>query len=202
MFTGIVKEVGIVYKIIDNTEGRRMFVYSEKLSQNMQVDDSISIDGVCQTVVGIEKNIFEIQCVHITLEKTTFKIFEEGTKVNLELPLKFNEPLGGHLVQGHINGVCVVDSIKKMGKNIEVSFEVVSKLSRYMIEEGSIAINGVSLTIAKINSNRNIFSVSIIPHTFDVTNFSELKVGTSVNVEVDMIAKYIENFLFFKQDNI
>ena len=198
MFTGIVKDVGIVSKIVANTEGRKMFVRSEKLSEKIQVDDSISIDGVCQTVMGVEDNIFEVQCVHTTLEKTTFKIFEEGTRVNLELPLRFSDPLGGHLVQGHVNGICLVDSMKRMGENVEIAFEAGMELSRYMIGEGSVAINGVSFTVARISSDRRKFSVSVIPHTLSVTNFSELEVGTPVNVEVDMIAKYIENFLHLK----
>ena len=163
MFTGIVKEVGVIRSIVDNVEGKRMFVCAEKLVKKMQVDDSVSIDGVCQTIVKIEDNVFEVQCVHTTLEKTTFKKFEEGTKVNLELPLRFSDPLGGHLVQGHINGVGVVDSMKKMGENIEITFEVGTELFRYMIGEGSIAINGVSLTIAQINSDRKLFTVSVIP---------------------------------------
>ena len=192
--------MGVVSKIIDNTEGRRIFVHSERLSSRIQVDDSISIDGVCQTVIGVANNIFEVQCVHVTLEKTTFKNFEEGTKVNLELPLRFSDPLGGHLVQGHVNGICVVDSMKRVGDNVEISFEVGVELSRYMIKEGSVAINGVSLTIARTSSDKSVFTVSIIPHTLAVTNFSDLKKGEAVNVEVDMIAKYIENFLSFRAD--
>ena len=177
MFTGIVKEVGVITSIVENAEGRRMKVCSEELIHSMNVDDSVSIDGVCQTVVGVEDNFFEVQCVHVTLEKTTFKNFVEGTKVNLELPLRFNDPLGGHLVQGHVNGVCMVISTKERGDNVELTFEVKESLSRYMIKEGSVAINGVSLTIADMSRDRTFFSVSIIPHTLAVTNFSQLKKG-------------------------
>ena len=200
MFTGIVKEVGRVSNIVTNIEGRLMCIRSEKLTKKMQIDESVSIDGVCQTVVGVTGNFFEVQCIHTTLEKTTFKQFKTGTRVNLELPLKFNQPLSGHLVQGHINGVGVVDSIKKTGENIEVTFEVESELYRYMIREGSVAINGVSLTIANMATVERVFTVSIIPHTLKVTNFSDLKKGDRVNVEVDMIAKYIEKIVLSRKE--
>ena len=202
MFTGIIKEVGIVTRIVTNIEGIRIYVQSKNLIENMQVDESISIDGVCQTIIGVEDDIFEVQCVHTTLEKTTFNQFKIGSKVNLELPLKFNQPIDGHLVQGHVNGVGIVDSIREIGENIEVTFEVGVELSRYMIEEGSVAINGISLTIAKIERDEKRFVVSIIPHTRRVTNFSTLKRGVRVNIEVDMFAKYIEKFLFLREKSL
>ena len=201
MFTGIVKETGVVSGVVPNVEGRRIFIRSKKLFKDMRIDDSVSVDGVCQTVVGVEGDVFEVQCVHTTLEKTTFGGLEEGARVNLELPLKFSDPLGGHLVQGHVNGVCSVNSIKRMGDNIEIAFNVEEGLSRYMIGEGSVAINGVSLTVARIETCRKNFTVSVIPHTLEVTNFSELMEGARVNVEVDMIAKYIENFLKLKENH-
>ena len=200
MFTGIVKEIGVLTKIITNVEGQRISIQSEKLIEGMQIDESVSVDGVCQTVVGVEDNTFEVQCVHTTLEKTTFKKYKVGTEVNLELPLKFNESLGGHLVQGHVNGVGVVDSMKERGENVEMTFEVSRELSRYMIKEGSVAINGVSLTISDMEPNEKKFTVSIIPHTLSVTNFSNLKKGDAVNVEVDMMAKYVEKILLSRKD--
>ena len=200
MFTGIVKEVGVLSKIVTNTEGQRMFIQSKKLIEDMQIDDSVSVDGVCQTVVGVEGNRFEVQCVHTTLEKTTFKKYQVGTEVNLELPLRFNEPLGGHLVQGHVNGVSIVDSMKERGENVEITFEVEGELFRYMIKEGSVAINGVSLTISDMKPDEKKFTVSIIPHTLSITNFSNLKKGDEVNVEVDMMAKYVEKILLSRKD--
>lgn len=195
MFTGLIKEKGVVAQVIPNVEGKRLFIESKKLIGNMDVDDSICVNGVCQTVVGKRGNIFEVQCVHTTLEKTTLGKLKRGSRVNLETALRWSDPMGGHLVQGHVNGVGRIKSIKKMGKNHLITFSSPAHFFRYIIDEGSITVDGVSLTVAQADREKNLFSVSIIPHTLEMTTFFELKVGDEVNVEVDVIAKYIENFL-------
>ena len=195
MFTGLIKEKAVVAQVISNTEGKRLFIESEKLIGSLDIDDSVCVNGVCQTIIGKKGGIFEVQCVHTSLKKTTLGNLKIGYKVNLETALRWSDPLGGHLVQGHVNGIGRIKNIKATGKSRLITFCVLSHIFRYIIDEGSIAINGVSLTVAETDRKRGVFSVSIIPHTLEVTTFIELKVGDEVNVEVDMIAKYVENFL-------
>ena len=195
MFTGLVKETGVILSVISNTEGKKLLLRSRELIKSMEVNDSISINGVCQTVVRIKGEAFEVQCVHTTLKKTTLGRMRPGVRVNLELALRWRDRMGGHLMQGHINGIGTVSSIRKTGKNSLVKFDLSSELFEYVIEEGSIAIDGVSLTVAEVFQEKNSFEVSIIPHTLEKTTFSNLKRGDKVNIEVDIVAKYVKNFL-------
>ena len=195
MFTGIVKDMGTVVAKIPNREGCLFTVSSPNLIDEIAVDDSVAINGVCQTVISKKKQSFNVQCVHVSLEKTSLGKLKAGDKVNLELALRMSDRLGGHVVQGHVNGTGSVKSIKRLGENRLIAFRVPKELFRYIIPEGSIAINGVSLTVAKVFSEFNVFEVSVIPHTLDVTTFGSLKVGSVVNIEIDMVAKYIENFV-------
>ena len=195
MFTGLVEDIGEVSKVSPNTEGCRFSIITKKLIGQIKVNDSIAVNGVCQTVIAKEKDTFDIQCVHVSLKKTTLRELKVASKVNLELALGVSARLGGHIVQGHVNGVGVVNTIESRGKNYHMTFKIDSDLFRYVICEGSIAINGVSLTVASVYPDKYFFSVSIIPHTFDMTTFSLLNIGDRVNIEVDVIAKYVENFL-------
>ena len=145
--------------------------------------------------MNVDRDIFAVQAVHTTLQKTTFGGFRMGTKVNLEAALAVGERMGGHFVQGHINGVGIVSSVNKMGDNRLVEFKVSSDILKYVVEEGSIAIDGVSLTVAELSRSKSLFKVSVIPHTLEKTTFIDLKVGSKTNIEVDIIAKYIEQLI-------
>jgi riboflavin synthase len=192
MFTGLIQDTGIIQSITNNREGRE-FVIRTALIAEIKVDDSIATNGVCLTATKISGDTYTCQAIPMTLEKTSLGKLQEGDKVNLELSLRAHDRLGGHMVQGHVNGVGQIIDIKDMGKTWEfrVSFPV--ELRKYMISEGSIAIDGISLTIARLSDAE--LTLAIIPHTLEMTTLGSKKIGDSVNVEVDMVAKYIENFL-------
>ena len=193
MFTGIIKEMGIVERIEEKAYGRELAIKCEKVILRLAIDDSIAIDGVCQTVVGIKKDCFIVQAVHATLKKTTLEDFVVGDIVNLELPMTLSDPLGGHLVQGHINGTAKLFAVDFQGENKNLIFEIPLDLCPYVIKEGAVTINGISLTVAEFEKKQMM--VSIIPHTWNNTNLKNIKVGNKVNLEVDIIAKYVESFL-------
>lgn len=195
MFTGLVKDIGTIKSINSNAEGKEFIIQTKKLYNEIQIDDSVATNGVCLTATEIKGDTFKIQAVHVTLEKTNIGKLQVGDKVNLELALRPMDRLGGHFVQGHVNGVGSIKGINPRGKNYEVTMQAPQSLFKYMIPEGSIAIDGISLTISKLTSSD--FSVSLIPHTFENTIFHTKKIGDSVNIEVDMMAKYLENFLKF-----
>lgn len=197
MFTGLIKDIGIVKKITPNQEGKVFEIETKNLAPEIKIDDSVATNGVCLTATKIQGNIFTVQAVHITLEKTNLGKLTVGSSVNLELALRPMDRLGGHFVQGHVNGLARLTHIKKLGNNYEISFSPEKDLFRYMTQEGSIAIDGISLTIAKLSEKD--FTVSIIPHTFENTILHTKKVGDSVNIEVDMLAKYLERLLKFEE---
>ncbi|MCR9204416.1 MAG: riboflavin synthase [Halobacteriovoraceae bacterium] len=204
MFTGLVKEIGKIKSISRTTEGLDIEVTSHSLVKDIAIDDSVSISGVCQTVVSFNSNSFKVQAVSTTLDKTNFKNLKVGSPVNLELALTLSERMGGHLVQGHVNGVGKIINWENKGKNYVVTFGIPKELMRYVVKEGSITLNGISLTISDINPQKNIAQVSVIPHTWNNTLFKYSAIGDEINIEVDIIAKYVENLLFHggKQSNI
>lgn len=200
MFTGLIKDIGTIKSISKNAEGKEFVIETKKLSSEIAIDDSVATNGVCLTATQIKGDTFKVQAVHVTLEKTNIGKLNVGDKVNLELALRPMDRLGGHFVQGHVNGVGKIKSVKSLGKNWEITMSAQPDLFKYMIPEGSIAIDGISLTIAKLTSDD--FSVSIIPHTYENTILHAKKVGDSINIEVDMMAKYLENFMrFSKQES-
>jgi len=193
MFTGIVEEIGKIEKITPIAGGFTLQIKAEKVIEELAVNDSVCIDGVCLTVTKFDKNSFLVDAVGATLEKTTFNQIKADTLVNLERSVRLNDRLGGHLVQGHVNGIGTISEIKKLGENYLVKVIVPQELEKYLIKEGSIAINGISLTIAEMNNNE--ISLSIIPHTWQKTNLKVKKVNDNVNVEIDILAKYVEKLL-------
>ncbi len=200
MFTGIVKEKGKILSIKKNKEGIELIVSSSTLLTEIAIDDSVAINGVCQTVTKVNKNSFTVQAVHTTLEKTTFGFFKTGDSVNLELALRPIDRLGGHFVSGHVNGLTKIISIQNTGKNYQVTFEILNESDmKYLIKEGSITLDGVSLTISDLFQYEKKFKVSLIPHTWDNTVFSEKKIGDFINYEVDILGKYVENLLFYSK---
>ncbi len=186
MFTGIVEETGF----IKSFDGHKLIVECSKVLENTQIGDSIAIDGCCQTVVAMSANSFSADVSSETLKIT--KGFKTGECVNLERALLPQTRMGGHIVQGHIDGT---------GKYLgDMTFEVPKELDKYIVYKGSITVNGVSLTVSK-NQN-NTFSVAIIPHTLENTNLKYLKTGDLVNIETDILGRYVEKFLSTKNNNI
>jgi riboflavin synthase len=201
MFTGLVEEVGIVKSITPNKEGKEFTFESKTLISEIKIDDSISINGACQTAVKVSCNSFSVQAVHITLEKTTLGNLQVGEEVNMELAMRLSDRLGGHLVQGHVNDVGVIKKINQTGENYLVTVLVSSDQMKYIVQEGSITLDGISLTVAKLDKIQNLLTVSIIPHTWNNTVLKNRQIGTTLNVEVDIIGKYVENLLFHKGEH-
>jgi riboflavin synthase len=193
MFTGIIEEIGRIEGITPIAGGITIRIHSDKIIEDVAVNDSVCIDGVCLTVTNKSKNTFLVDAVGATLEKTTFHNIRADAFVNLERSVRLSDRLGGHLVQGHVNGIGSISEIKKLGENYLVKIIVPEDLEKYLIKEGSIAINGISLTIA--NLNRNEISISVIPHTWQNTNLKDKDVNDKVNIEIDILAKYVEKLL-------
>lgn len=186
MFTGIVEETGF----IKSFDGEKLVVECSKVLEGTQIGDSIAIDGCCQTVVSIGKNTFQADVSSETLKIT--KGFKTGECVNLERALTPQSRMGGHIVQGHVDGTA-----KYLG---DMTFAVPKELDKYIVYKGSITVNGVSLTVS--NNQNNTFSVAIIPHTLENTNLKFLKTGGLVNIETDILGRYVEKFLSTKNNNI
>ena len=199
MFTGLIQELGRIENIITNTEGREFIIRAPSLINEIAIDDSVATNGVCLTATKISGDTFHVQAIHVTLEKTGLGQLKKGDKVNLELSLRPQDRLGGHFVQGHVNALGKILKIATIGNNWEIEISFPRELRKYMISEGSITLDGISLTIARLTDSS--LTVAIIPHTLEKTSLSFKKVGDVLNLEVDMIAKYIENFLIFNQDS-
>lgn len=195
MFTGLVKDIGTVKGIIPNTEGLELIIESKELISDIAIDDSIAINGACQTATKVSGSTFSVQTVHVSLEKTTLGSLKLGDSVNLELALRLSDRLGGHLVQGHVNDVAEIISIDARGKNFVVSAKLSPAQMKYIVKEGSITIDGISLTVANTNKDNSTFTVSIIPHTWNNTVLRSRPIGSKVNIEVDILGKYVENLL-------
>lgn len=186
MFTGIIEEIGL----IKSFDGKKLVVECSKVLENTKIGDSIAIEGCCQTVVSMTENTFSANVSSETLNVT--KGFKSGEHVNLERALTPSSRMGGHIIQGHVDGI---------GKYLgDMTFEIPKELDKYVVYKGSITVNGVSLTIAK-NQN-NTFSVAIIPHTLENTNLKNLKYGDLVNIETDILGRYVEKFLSTQNNNI
>ncbi len=196
MFTGLVKEVGKVRSVKKNKEGILFEISCKDLISHIEVDDSVSINGACQTAVEIFEDSFVVQSIQTTLEKTTLSELEVGSDVNLELAMRLGDRLGGHIVQGHVNDVGLIRSLRNNGKSWQLIIGVSSSQMKYIVKEGSVTIDGISLTVSNTFRSDSSFEVSIIPHTFENTVLKNKRVGSRVNIEVDILGKYIENLLF------
>lgn len=193
MFTGIIEEIGRVNNIKSLGQAKRIEIQAQKVIQDLKVDDSIAINGACLTVVEINPESFICESVEETIKKTTLKYLKTSQKVNLERALTMQSRIGGNLVQGHVDSTGTIASIQSetIGKIYTISYP--SDYKKYLIHVGSVCVDGVSLTLASFNSN--MFQLSIIPHTCQNTIFQYYKVGDIVNLEFDLIGKYIENFI-------
>jgi riboflavin synthase len=227
VFSGIVEEVGTIVGIDDSADGRRFKIGAKLVNEDVQLGQSISVCGCCLTVVDFGKDWFSVELVHETLRKTTLGRLMKGSPVNLERSLKLSDRLGGHLVSGHIEVVAKVVAIEEEGFSRVMTFELPSQFSPYFVEKGSVAIEGVSLTVwgvdaastaangtlgsssgAALGGSVNgpdtssagsdgvlLFKVALIPHTLSVTTLGTLAVGSDVNIETDIVARYVARWL-------
>ena len=193
MFTGLIEETSTILAAGKDGGSVRLTVGASKVRQDLAIDDSVAIDGCCQTVVALQEDSFTVVAVEQTLGKTTLGEFTPGRRVNLERALRVGDRLGGHFVQGHVDCVGEILSLDVLESSWIYWIGYPEEFASLVIPVGSIAINGVSLTAADVKGSSCM--VSIIPHTHDVTTFDALAVGDRVNVEFDMVGKYIRNFV-------
>jgi riboflavin synthase len=198
MFTGIIEEIGIIENVKPSGSGVRLAVRAPKSASELKIHDSVDINGACHTVVWRDDNSFEVESVEETLKKTGIGNLKPGDQVNLELPMRLNERLGGHLVLGHVDTTGKILRIEKREGSWFIFITIPSEFEQYVVPVGSISIDGVSLTIATLEGNT--LAVSIIPYTMDNTIFKFYKNGSAVNIEFDIVGKYVERMT--KQDGI
>ena len=190
MFTGIVVEQGSVRKASNRRGLLELEVEAPRIARELEVGDSVAINGVCLTATETKRKRFVTQAMAETLARSTMGSLKRGSGVNLELPARLADRLGGHLVQGHVDGVATVARIEEDAGSRRVWFSASRDLLRYMVDKGSVTLDGVSLTVVEVGETT--FQVALIPHTVEVTTLGRLKVGSTVNVEADVIAKYVE----------
>jgi len=199
MFSGIIQDLGEILSV-EKKEGGSIFIIKTGFDKEINIGDSISVNGVCLTVVDFKDDKLHFNVVNETINRSSLMNIDIGKHVNLEKSLKYNENISGHLVQGHVEGLGVILNIKHIGtEEVRFSIRIDKDLIKYCIYKGSVCIDGISLTIADLNEN--IIDIAIIPHTYKNTNLSFKKVNDIVNIETDMIAKYVENILISKENN-
>ena len=192
MFNGIIFNQGIIKKINKRTKGLNIFISSNLKLTKKDIGVSISSDGVCLTLITINNKLMEFYLSNETIQRSKFKFLKLNDKINLELPLKYGQKISGHICQGHVDTVGKISNIKKVDKSYLFVFEIVKKERKNLIEKASICINGISLTISKVTKKG--FEVWVIPHTFKITNLSSLKKNNFVNIEIDILSKYVKNY--------
>ena len=193
MFTGIIEEIGTVLGLKRMGELQQMTIQAAFVLEGAKLGDSINIEGVCQTVVAVKDAAFVVESVRETLERTTLGALRRGDRVNLERSLRLSDRLGGHLVMGHVDGVARIVKRTDRSQGALFSFELSETLMKYIAPRGSVAIDGISLTVVSASGTR--FEISIIPHTLEETTLFHKRIGDRVNVEVDMLARYVESML-------
>jgi riboflavin synthase len=199
MFTGIVEDLGKIEAIKKKAKDVVFVISTDKINvDELDHGESISVNGTCLTVISLSKGAFEVKASHETLNRTNLSKVRVGSRVNLERAVKVGDRLGGHIVNGHVDGVGRITSIAQKGESREVWVTLIPELSRYVVEKGSIAIDGVSLTVNRVDGDK--FSVNIIPYTQDATVFGDMRTGDLVNIECDIIGKYVENFVVEKKE--
>lgn len=193
MFTGIIKETGTINRIIDMGEDREFKINARKLSEDINTGDSISVNGVCLTVKSFSSGSFIFDISSNTLKYTNLGDARTGDVVNLEDALSLEDKLGGHFVSGHIDGVSSIIHIKRTGRSYEMTLSLSNETAPFITGKGSVAIDGISLTVTEVASDS--FKTVIIPHTFENTTLGGKEIGGTVNIEADMLARYIVNYL-------
>ena len=192
MFNGIIFNKGLITKISKRTKGINIFVRSDLKLSNKYIGISVACDGVCLTLISFKKKIMEFYLSNETVKRSKFKFLKIKDLINLELPLKYGQKISGHICQGHVDTTGKVLSIKKVDKSYIFDFEINSNDRKDIIEKASICINGISLTISKVTKKG--FQIWVIPHTYKLTNLSKVKKGSLVNIEIDILSKYVKNF--------
>ncbi len=198
MFTGIVEEMGKIVRVEKGAKSSRLTVSGDKIFSDLKLGDSVATNGVCLTVTSFSKGIFTADVMNETLKRSNLGELRQGSMVNLERAMIANGRFGGHIVSGHIDGTGVITKIEQDDIAVWYTIRADRKIMKYIIEKGSVAIDGISLTIAKVTDND--FSVSLIPHTAKETVLGYKKTGDTVNLENDVVGKYIEYFLSFKEE--
>jgi riboflavin synthase len=193
VFTGIVRERGRVVSLAGGDDGLRIEIEAPETAAATAIGDSIDVSGCCLTATAVQDGRFSVTAIPESLARSTLAALAEGDEVNLESPLRAGEPLGGHFVQGHVDGVGRVAGIEQDGTSRRVWIEAGADVLRYCVEKGSITVDGVALTITALRANA--FEVALIPHTLEVTTLGSLTSGDDVNLEVDVLAKYVERLV-------
>ncbi|MEO8516837.1 MAG: riboflavin synthase [Flavobacterium sp.] len=188
MFTGIIETLGTIKALEKEGENIHVTVQSN-ITNELKIDQSVSHNGICLTVVAIENDNYTVTAIKETIEKTNLSFWNTNDVVNLERAMKLGDRLDGHIVQGHVDQTAICKNIEEVNGSWHFTFEYDKNLNNITVEKGSITVNGVSLTV--VNSKNNEFSVAIIPYTYEHTNFKDFKVGTTINLEFDVIGKYV-----------
>lgn len=195
MFTGIVEEQGKLLTITTTNTGKQLRIKSDSIHNKMKIGDSVAVNGVCQTITKIDNNIFAVDTIYETIQKTTLGNLHANSLLNLELALTYSGRLGGHFVQGHIDTIGKIIQINRNNSVAEFMIAFPANYRKYLALTGSIAVDGVSLTTAEVFPTQ--FKVAIIPHTIENTLFTQYKIGDEVNLEFDIIGKYVDSILTF-----
>ncbi|MDE0084962.1 MAG: riboflavin synthase [Candidatus Poribacteria bacterium] len=193
MFTGIVEEIGTITEVYPQSSGVTVKITAETVLEDAKIGDSIAVDGPCLTVRDLEQRVFVVDISEETRRRTTLRSCKVGTRVNLERSLRLGDRIGGHLVLGHVDEIATISGWKNEGTSSIMQVTVSPKIKPYIAYKGSIAVDGVSLTIADVSDNK--FEVALIPHTLQVTTLGDKRNGDSVNIEVDVMARYIETLM-------
>ncbi|MFV8324544.1 riboflavin synthase [Flavobacterium sp. ZS1P14] len=188
MFTGIIETLGVIQEIKKEKDNIHITVNSS-ITSELQIDQSVAHNGICLTVVALNDTFYTVTAIDETIKKTNLAYWQEGDSINLERAMKLGDRLDGHIVQGHVDQIGTCIAAEETNGSWSYTFEYDETLNNITIEKGSITINGVSLTV--VNSKKNQFSVAIIPYTYEHTNFNSFKVGTKINLEFDVIGKYV-----------
>lgn len=196
MFTGLVEEIGRIKAVVKSTKSAQITVLAKEVLVGLKIGDSINTNGVCLTVTSFGTNWFTVDVMAETMRRSNLDGIQSGAEVNLERALRLGDRLGGHIVSGHVDGLATISHIEREDNATWLTITASSSLLHYIVHKGSIAIDGVSLTVASVDDRS--FRVSIIPHTKDVTTLHHKRIGDQVNIECDMIGKYIEKFMVHK----
>lgn len=199
MFTGLVEEIGKIQSIIRSTKSAKITIKADLVLDETKLGDSISTNGVCLTVTEITSNSFTVDVMAETMKRSNLNILSPGDEINLERALRVGDRLGGHLVSGHIDGMGNISSFENDDNAVWITISTTPDILRYIVQKGSITIDGISLTVAYVDEG--VFKVSIIPHTKEVTTLLRKKTGDIVNLECDMVGKYIEKLLLTKEQS-
>ena len=197
MFTGIIEEVGVIKNIKMGAKSAVITIQANTVMEDIHLGDSIAMNGVCLTVTSFDKNSYSVDVMHETLRRTNLGALKGGSRVNLERAMAADGRFGGHIVAGHVDGTGVITSMKQDDNAVWIDIETDASVLKYIVEKGSITIDGISLTVAQVDSRS--FAVSVIPHTGMHTTLLEKKPGDYVNLETDMIGKYVEKLLGYQE---